>query len=368
MDNGRNLLTHSRMQCFKTCSRKELYAYVYGIRRERDSDALHWGRGWHLVREWRGQGISLDNCAASLRQLYADEPAWVNNDNREAWLVECECILRLMYGYDWYWGTDDMKVIACEQTFELPIRNPETGAATPTYRIAGKVDKIVQLADGRLAVKEYKTTGDPIAPDSDYWKRTRLDQQLTLYFWAARELGHDIEDIIFDATHRPGMRPLQATPPEKRKYKKDGKLYASQRECNEPIEEFGDRLTADIEARPQFYFQRQLVPRLKADIDEFLHELWQQQKAMRQAELTNRYYRNTGACTSPYRCEYLDICHGCAEIANGVVPEGFKRLDYVHPELEERDNADRTSETPAGATTAANCDCNACTDTDSFPG
>ena len=52
-------------------------------------------------------------------------------------------------------------------------------------------DRIVRLADGRLALQEYKTTTKDTAPGGAYWARLRLDQQVSRYMLAARAEGLD---------------------------------------------------------------------------------------------------------------------------------------------------------------------------------
>jgi len=56
----------------------------------------------------------------------------------------------MMIGYALRYATEDFEVLAVERTFEAEIRNPDTGRASPTSTMAGKVDGVVKsLADGR---------------------------------------------------------------------------------------------------------------------------------------------------------------------------------------------------------------------------
>lgn len=345
---GLDILTHSRMQCFKTCPKKHYFHYLLGIRRERESQPLRFGGNFHLGLDLLAQGKDLAFVVNVVRSQYEDVPAWADAYD---WAIECEQVIRLLCGYVWRWGEDGCEVLSTESVFCLPIRNPETGAATNVFKVSGKKDKIVRLEDGRIALREHKTTGDPIDPDSDYWKRVRLDHQITLYFWAAKELGYDIQTIEYDVIKKPTIGPKRGTPEESRKYKKDGTLYANQRETDESVQEYGDRLTEDIGKRPEFYYQRQEVPRLQSDIDEFLGELWDQQKIMRMCELSGRHPRNTQACTMPYRCEYLDVCHGSGDFSQGL-PEGFIQVTNIHTELGEGYADTTTGHKAAGTTTA----------------
>lgn len=366
------------MQSHKTCPKKHHFAYDLGIRRDKDDAPLRFGDNFHLGLDLKAQGIGMPGVVERVRENYHAIPEWVEDTN--AWWLECEKACRLLYGYDWYWSDDGYEVVATEQSFDLPIRNPATGAPSTVFRVGGKIDKIVRLPDGRLAVMEHKTTGFSIEdPDADYWKRTRLDHQITLYLWAARRLGHDCRTVIYDAIHKPTIEPKMVSCVDAdgvkivndangdRVYKRDGsprltgdtaKGYVLQ-QARETNTEYGDRLTKDIGERPRFYFQRQEVPRLESDVSEFLTELWQQQKAIRQAQLNGWHFRNTGACTSPFRCEYLDVCHGGIDLDDGP-PPGFIQLDNIHPELEEINNVPTANE--VAAESAAGVETCACDD------
>ena len=312
-------LTNSRMSCARTCPRKHYLRYELGLRPDHDSAPLRIGTAFHLALELHDLGQDAIEAVRALDNL--DE-------------YEKETVLRLYLGHVWRWQSDGFDVVAPEQQFDLPLTNPATGAPTPCWRVAGKMDRIVRLADGRLALQEYKTTSDDIAPGSDYWVRLRLDQQVSLYFIAARELGFDVQTVIYDVTRKPALRPLKATPEESRKYTKEGKLYAAQRLNDETPEEYGERVNEDIAARPDFYFARVELPRFESDLDEFRRELWQQQLVIRAAQRSGAHYRNTSACVSPYQCEYLAVC-GNRDLETNT-PAGFVRSTNVHPELSPR--------------------------------
>lgn len=368
MPSGLNILTHSRIQSFKTCPRKHQLAYIIGLRKERDSDALRFGTWFHKGLDWLAQGRTIEDVCGAIRDAYAKPPAWAkSDDDLYALAVECEQVCCMVAGYVWRWGNDGSTVLTTESKFELPIWNPDTGQPTPTYVISGKKDKIVLLADGRMALREHKTTGDSIDVNSDYWKRVRIDHQITLYFWAERTIGLAIDTIEYDVVHKPGIEPKSAVPvldEQDRKIVVDAHGDRVLKTNGEPrltadsdkgyrllsrpetLDEYAARLMKDIGERPDFYYARQEVPRLQEHVDEFLLELWQTQKTMRAAELHGYHFRNTGACASPYRCEYLDICHGSVDLTRGV-PEGFVVIENIHQEL-----TDATTEHTAESATA----------------
>ncbi len=49
--------------------------------------------------------------------------------------------------------------------FDIALVNPETGRPSTNWRLAGVIDRIVRLPDGRLALMEYKTTSRDFAPN-----------------------------------------------------------------------------------------------------------------------------------------------------------------------------------------------------------
>lgn len=212
---GSNSLTHSRMSCYKTCPKKHYFSYELGIRPERSPDFFTFGSAFHLGLDLRAQGKSIDDAILGATAGYGTLPNWCQSDEQiHAWKVARETVAALLAGYFWYWERPEIpdalrptKVIATEQAFTMPIRNPDTGASARNFVAAGKCDKIVELGDGRLAVMEHKTTGDDISPTSDYWKRLKIDQQISLYYMAARDRGYNVETVLYDVVRKPGIAP-----------------------------------------------------------------------------------------------------------------------------------------------------------------
>lgn len=306
-------LTHSSMSTFRTCNRRYKLAYHEGIRPARESDPLRTGGNVHIGLDARAQGASVDDAVAAGIAAYAVLPSWVTTpEHLEEWAVERATVSSLLAGYFWRWGDDGYQIIATEQEFELPILNPATGKSSRRYTFAGKMDKIVKLPDGRVALMEHKTTSESIEADSDYWKRLRLDQQISGYYHAARRLGYDVQTVIYDVIRKPSIRP---------------KLVNKVRET---AEQYGERLLADIGERPDFYYARREIPRLQNDLDQFAAELWAMTQIVGHSERYKMWPRNTAACVHPYRCQYLDVCD---HDTTNSVPDGFVRVDDPHVEL-----------------------------------
>lgn len=257
-------------------------------------------------------------------------------------LARAEAMLR---GYDARWADDmhEYEVLAVEAEFAAPLHNPVTRAASRTWRLGGKVDVAVrERASRREGIVEHKTAAGDISPGSEYWRRLAMDGQVSIYFAGAKALGIDPEFCLYDVLGKPGQRPLRATPEESRKYTKDGRLYASQRDRDETADEFLGRLVEAIAADPNGHFQRGEVVRLEAEMDEAMHDIWQLGRQIRENDILSRYPRNPDACVRyGQTCAFFDVCTGCGSLEDGA---RFVRLREIHPEL-----VQASADTGAGA-------------------
>lgn len=202
------------MACFRSCHRRHWIRYELGVRPEKDDLIRRVGSAFAAAVE----AHSKDGDVESAITERIEDP------------FQLALVISMFTGHLNRWMDDPIEHVASELEFDIPIVNPKTDGRTPTFRLCGKIDRIVRLADGRLAVMEYKTTSRDFSPGADYWLRLHMDPQLPIYVLAAREIGYDIETILYDVTRRPAFRPLKATPEEKRKYTAGGALYANQRE------------------------------------------------------------------------------------------------------------------------------------------
>lgn len=308
-----DLITNSRASCYLVCPMKHELAYNQGWRPARESHALHFGTAMHLVLEQLWKGVDLADVQ------------WP--EMRSPWdAVKLEC---LMAGYVRHWKLDrgdEFVVNEVEVQFDCPLLHYETLDEHPTYRMGGKLDVIMQGTSGHVIV-DHKSTSDDIGPTSRYWDRLAMSSQMTQYFVGAESLGYHCASFMYDVVKKPTLQPRLATPATSRKYKKDGTLYANQREHDEDVGEYRVRLFEDIKERPDFYFARRVFQRDPHLLRDHLRDLWNIAPA-----LSWPAFRNPDACRRYGDCEYLPIC------ADGVRPEEhpehYKKVDNVHQELE----------------------------------
>jgi len=314
------LLTASRLRDARACQRLHFYKYVKGYRPLGDVGPLRFGQMFHKALEaWWG-ALDFDKLDAALLTIPSEA------DPYEAAMARA-----LLVGYHERWRGQELEVLAIEGEFNVPLVNPQTGASSQTWTLAGKFDAIAKEITGRVLLVEHKTTSSDITPGSDYWKMLRLDGQISIYFEGARSSGFEVEACLYDVIRKPGIRPLKATPEEDRKFKKDGTLYANQRTEDETPDEFEDRLAAAIAEDPNRYFTRGEIVRLESEMDEAMYDVWSMGRQLRESELANRFPRNPDACTRWGRtCEFFPVCCNEATLEDPLL---YKKLDNPHPEL-----------------------------------
>lgn len=364
------LLTHSRQASFKSCRKKSWFEYEQGIRRTTDAKALRMGTAHHAGLEVLHSGGDLDRAVEVVRDFYSHTPEHLDQTE---WRYEAETCVRIICGYHWRWQDSGIKFLAAEMPFSFPLVNPATQGVSKAFALAGKIDGICELEDGRLAVLESKLLGDDIGPDSTLWRRLRIEHQITLYILAARQLGYAVDTVMYDVARKPTVQPTQIplldelgakvvldangcrVRTEKGLFRQTGDTAKGYVLQQRPMsaDEWGEKLNDDIASRPDFYFQRKEVPRLDQDIAEYQEELWDIALTLRDAQVKDRWYRTSSKNTCDF-CSVFDLCCNNWK-AGDSLPKGFIILSDKHPELKGTNNGhspDTTSPTTA-ATEAA---------------
>lgn len=302
-----NVLTASRMSTLLTCQRKHYWKFEVGLIHESDSIALKFGKAMALAQEARLKGADAEGmlAAALPEQTDLDE-------------LTAATLTGMIAGYFSRYRDDGMfKELHPEVEFTLPL------AGQRTFTLAGKMDGLGVLHDGRIVLKEDKTTASDISADSDYWLRLRWNTQLFQYVLAARELGWNVACVIYDVLRKPAIRPKQV---------------AKQDRIETPAE-FTQRLYEDTLARPEFYFARREVVVLEADLEEFRqHRLTLAKMILNLRSLEKRYPmperawpRNVSELTCR-ACPYSSFCLSNISVDLAHPPTGFK-VGVFNPEL-----------------------------------
>jgi len=327
-----DLLTTSRLSCYRRCQRREQIEYVQGFRPVETSEALAFGILWHVGLEQWWLAHQRGEPTAALEAALGVVAGRARDEYEQA------KIDALFVGYDAQWGDQQLEVVAVEQEFRTALVNPETMQPSRTWRLGGKIDALAITADGRKVVIEHKTAGTDIAAGSIYWIKLQLDPQLSVYTIGAESMGFTAEATVYDVVLKPALRPQMATPPESRKFTTKGALYAGQRADDETPAQYGNRIRLAIEADPGKFYARREIPRTESQLSEFLADAWALGRSMRESHLADRAPRNPDSCHL-----YGSVCPWWMACSTGERieehPERYRRLEFQHPELTPEETA-----------------------------
>jgi hypothetical protein len=239
----------------------------------------------------------------------------------------------MMKGYAQRYPTETFKVVALEKKFEGSIVNPETGATSRSFSIAGKVDGIVEQ-NGQFFLLEHKTCS---LLDAGYLERLWTDFQIKVYSWYLEQtLGIRITGIIYNVLVK--TRISQSLGETEDEYtarcaeliakSKTGKTSAK-RKMPESNEEFQTRLSEKY-SEPGMFHREQLF--LSRDqFTELQSELWELSKSLLEARRRGVFYRNNSHCFSYGRpCPYFALCRSNG---NPNVIENFYQKRSPNEEL-----------------------------------
>lgn len=334
--------TNSSIRTYRRCAREYFYSYAEGVRTIETEEALRFGSLAHhgLEAWWSAQGDErLPAAIEALRGRVVDD-----YDLARAGVM--------LQGYDARWRDDRYEVLAVEAEFRVPVINPATGAVSRTFELGGKLDVLVRdLGNGRVKLIEHKTTSEDITPGSDYWKRLRLDSQVSAYFRGAESGGHQIDECIYDVLGKPALRPgsvplldahgskivldrngdrVRTKAGKWRETGSSAEGYVLQTRPETP-DEFRRRLAAHVADQPERYYERGTVVRIETEMLDADADVWATTRMIRESELAYRWPRNVDACIRFGRtCPYFRVCTGEADIDDATL---FRRVDNVHEEL-----------------------------------
>ena len=126
-EDDRAVLTQSSMRTFRACPRRYQIRYVLHVRPVVKPDALRTGSSVHRGVEALRRGLPFEEACMKL-------------DHEDPFDFERE--RAMLAGYVARWGDASRGIVAVEQQFEVDLINPETGAPSRTFRLAGKMDAI----------------------------------------------------------------------------------------------------------------------------------------------------------------------------------------------------------------------------------
>lgn len=294
--------TTSMVKCFKQCRMKYYLEYVEGIKPIKTPAALKRGTLYHKGLELLLQGTPLADIREALYDM-EEKACEVSGVDFDA--VAPGLAFLMVQAFERESGYKSWKVFEVEKSFEVPTAYGK--------RLIGKIDAFIEN-EGNYFLIEHKSTTRWNGDGAEYLHNLLWDEQPTNYLYAINRMKEDgtisapeIKGVFYVITEVPKLIPYQATPMEKRKYKRDGSLYANQHENDETPEEYLDRCAAWYAEQPRVHTHFEY--RTGRDIDNQIADLNLVFRDMAECEKSETFYRNPGECSildCPYRPKCLE--------------------------------------------------------------
>ena len=282
--------THSRIKCRMNCPRLEHLRYEEELTPIRRREALTIGSAVH-------KGIETWSVQEALAEFNDIIPA--DQDEYNELEIAKATVEGMLTGYMRRFTPFENH--RPEMEFSLPMILA-SGKESKKYILAGKIDDIEITPEGDWIV-EYKTAGQLTG---SYFERLYVDEQITMYVYAAVRLGYDPIGVKYRVIRKPTIKPRKG----------------------ENMTQYTERLIAEYRDRPDFYFFEQKLYRTKDDLAAFEKSLRDRILDFDRAKKLGKNWMNTGHCSVYSGCPYLPLCTK----QNGA--EAMYEHKAAHEELE----------------------------------
>lgn len=356
---GRPITTQSMIKTFRMCPREAMYKYHDRLQPKKVSKPLTRGKWAHslLEEDMKGGDWKKPHKQLSLKfgELFDEEKEHLGDLPHELDL--------LMHSYFWHYGDPAMaeyrwKVWEVEKLIEADMPGG--------HLFRGKVDAIIEDQFG-LWLVDHKTHGR--MPD---WEYRMLDEQSTLYTWAARENGIPVLGFIWNYLSTAGFPKYRILKNGKQFFKQsldaESTPYALKHAIDSArtaIDEDGELLYPEFAKDPEYvlqlkarmaalkadrwkgpdvlptspYFRRDVLEKSDDLIARVLKSVDRTSKRMHKYDFTDRdsVERDVNACKGPF-CSYKSL--SMADLVTGDSTMTRKR-DYIeHDPLAYHDGND----------------------------
>lgn len=292
----KDILTYSNISMYLTCPRKFKYRIQdYLVPIDRDETALRIGSNYHDLLERLYKKESVVDILDHLESVYSLRESAPD-------MVQEFCRLKAMFlAYtSHYAGQDNFKVLGVEENITGPIKNPDSAGTSQSFTFKGKVDGLIQDAEGRCLF-EHKTTAKL---DSGYIKRVvSFDIQIALY---AHFLG--VDRVLYNVIQKPSIR-----------FRK-----------NDTEELYVERLLEWYEEHPGCFFREEITI-TPEDKRQALKTLWSVSQKILLDRRADYFVQSPGNCQKFNRfCEYYELC--CSK-DNPIVKDNSYKIKKPNSEL-----------------------------------
>ena len=267
-------ISNNSTSIYRSCPKKYYWNYIRGLRPYKKSTALSLGSIVHSAFDMYYSGFSDVEVLQFIGKTADEEIANATPDNEEALVVMKYTAIGIWKSYPKDLSTFD------EIKPELELRIP----VIPGVECVLKIDGLIKENNGLLWIRELKTTGLSFG---QFEQRCKVSPQCSLYTWAVRKAGHQVEGVIYDFIKKPLLR-------KNMKENRDG---------------FGKRIMKSYEDKPDMYYKRHYSYRSDEELDLFEEDIIETAKDMLHRFKTNSWYRNPDACWNfNSACQYMPIC------------------------------------------------------------
>jgi hypothetical protein len=297
--------TYSMWSLFRNCRKAVEWRYLQQlVPLERDRN-LHFGSLIHECLEAWHQRRDLVEVLALIDKLC---PNRTQDDNQQR---DWHLATAMMKAYAVRYASEEFEVVALEKTFEGPIINPATSAASRTFVLAGKVDGIVRIGNEYFLL-ENKTAAQI---DADYLERLWTDFQITIYaYYVEQTMGIPITGILYNILVKAKLQQSKGESQEEYEVRRAELLAKSKtskttakRKLPETDEEFQDRLAGKYTDPEMLHREMLYLSRDRSNI--LRSELWELTQAFLDARRRGVFYQNTSFCFNYHRpCAYFALC------------------------------------------------------------
>lgn len=290
MSNERTVkYTTSMVKCFKQCRKKYELEYVEELKPIKTPKALELGTLYHKGIEWLLYGLDLTNIRGEL-EVFQRNTCLENGVDYDP--IPVGLAFEMVKCFYRESGYQNWNIKSIEKRFEV-----STGYGK---RLTGKIDAVIEH-ESRYYIIEHKSTTMWNGDGNEYLHNLLWDEQPTNYLYAIHKMIEDGETdipevvgVFYCVVEKCGLKPLLATPIEKRKYTQTGALYASQREEDETPEEYLARVAEWYAEKPRLHLH--FVYRTPQEIADRIADLNLVFRDMSECEKNSTYYRNPSAC------------------------------------------------------------------------
>lgn len=293
---------NSEVNDFLRCRKKWDWRWNQGYTPKKQNDKLFFG---NLMHKWLETlyktGWTSDATNAAIK--FYDETS-IDQDPvacGEIWDMFCE----VSSGYEdrWWENDKEWEIIATEFEFEVPLDDEIT--------YTGTIDLIFRhLPSGKVWFMDHKTTSSLDIYDNN----SRMDRQISRYWWALKKLGYDVGGFIYNIILKDYPRPPRVLKKGNLSVDKNQNttldLYIQAIHDNGlDINDYTEHLNW-MKAHPREYFRRVNVKRTDAELANAMFEFYYQAKeanGLKQSGEREFIYRNiTKDCS--WDCPFMDAC------------------------------------------------------------